>query len=158
LGIGSGEKKRTLVQLLHASTHMPITCYGLDISPGAIETSRTNVLQANPSEGAAIVTYEGICAEFFAALETLATRRLAEEPLALFFLGTTLGDYDHIDEAIRFMSEVQKRLSSGDRFILAVDMDKLTCLVSSDRGFLENGPHVDLLSPVPFELMGRQVL
>jgi len=120
LGSGSAVKTRHLLAAI-LRRQGSLTFVPLDISPGVLERSARELVEAYPG-----LRVEALAADFDGGLRALAADgagRRAGEHLAILFLGSTIGNLDP-PAARRLLHRVRSLLDPGDVFLLGTDLKK----------------------------------
>jgi L-histidine Nalpha-methyltransferase len=114
LGSGSGRKTK---QLLDALSPRPVTYYPIDVSRHALKACES-ALRDIPG-----VTIAGLNTNYLDGLETVSMEREPGTPLAILFLGSTIGNFDERETA-GFLADMRKLVRPGDRLLLGADLLK----------------------------------
>ena len=115
LGAGAGKKTRWILEPLcrrHTTAYYPI-----EISPAALERCRREL------DSLESLSFQGIEATYLKGMEDLGTRRQREKPLAVLFLGSTLGNFDG-GGSETFLRAVRRYLIPDDQLLLSTDLEK----------------------------------
>ena len=115
LGAGAGKKTRWILEPLcrrHTTTYYPI-----EISPAALERCRREL------DSLESLSFQGIEATYLKGMEDLSTRRQREKPLAVLFLGSTLGNFDG-GGSETFLRALRRYLIPDDQLLLSTDLEK----------------------------------
>jgi L-histidine Nalpha-methyltransferase len=115
LGPGAGRKAKLFLE--HALGGRPATFFAVDVSRQALVDCQRTVEQV-PG-----VTVRPIEARYLEGLAQVVAARRPGVPLLVLFLGSNLSNFER-DEAKAFFGEVRARLSPGDAFLVATDLDK----------------------------------
>jgi L-histidine N-alpha-methyltransferase len=117
LGPGSGEKLARLTSAATAGGGGPLDVHLVDISEAALDLARRTLLRA----GAAKLTlHHGTYED---GLRQAMTRRRADVPVLVAFLGSNIGNFDP-PEAAALLATIRRTLAPGDRLLLGVDLVK----------------------------------
>lgn len=114
LGSGSGRKTR---HLLEAVSPRPVTYYPIDVSSHAL-TVCESALHDIPG-----IRIAGMNKNYLEGLASVSAERKPGTPLAILFLGSTIGNFDEREAAV-FLKEVRQLLQPGDRLLLGADLLK----------------------------------
>lgn len=114
LGAGDGQKTRHLLRYLSESgydfTYLPI-----DISQNALDGLSASLSAEMPS-----LRIKPLQGDYF---DVLTQIRTSDVPKVVLFLGSNIGNMPD-KRASRFVQELSRTLSEGDRFLLGVDLIK----------------------------------
>jgi dimethylhistidine N-methyltransferase len=123
LGGGSSRKTETFIRaLLSRQPKLHFTM--IDISTEFLVETAESLLLRFPQ-----LTISAILSEYASAFDHWKNAPLPT-PKVILFLGSNLGNFDP-PEAIEFLSKVRETMTSEDRFILGVDMQKEPALLIS---------------------------
>jgi len=115
LGSGSSTKTRILLdaytKTINSGKYLPI-----DISNGILKTSVLKLQAQYPS-----FDIYGLLGTYEQALTYLESS--LEEPQMIFFLGSSIGNFNQ-QESDHFFSRISQTLKSGDYFLLGIDLQK----------------------------------
>lgn len=117
LGCGSARKIRHLLEAAIADRNGgPPTYVPIDLSAGALAATRRDVAEMFDDE----VPVEPLRGHFNKVLPGFR----ADEPKALFFFGSSIGNIESIEETIRFLSTIRSILQPGERIVFGADLHK----------------------------------
>lgn len=117
LGAGSARKTRPLLAAIGRGSGV-YDYAAVDISRAALRRCR-RVLAGTPGLG----KWRGIAAEFLPGLAGALAERRPGQPVAVLFLGGTIGNLDRA-EAVAFLRRIGERLAPGDCLLLGVDLEQ----------------------------------
>lgn len=115
LGSGSGSKARWILSQL--AERRPITFYPIDVSESALHRCWLDLGQMDS------VSVVPLVASFLDGLRQAVRRRDGNMPLAVLFLGSTIGNFTP-QEAEAFLSAIRQMLRPGDALLLSADLQK----------------------------------
>jgi dimethylhistidine N-methyltransferase len=115
LGPGAGRKAKRFLE--HALAGRTATFYAVDVSRQALVDCQRTVEQVPH------VSVRAVEARYLEGLSEVVAARRPGVPLLVLFLGSNLSNFER-DEARAFFAEVRARLSPGDAFLIATDLDK----------------------------------
>jgi L-histidine N-alpha-methyltransferase len=115
LGSGSGQQTRWLLEAL--ARRQRVNYYPIDISGSALFRCQQELGQIDR------VSLVGFERAYLDGLQEVAARRREEERLFVFFLGSTIGNFDR-PAADQFLREVRSILRAGDALLLSTDLEK----------------------------------
>lgn len=110
-GSGTGQKSRVILEALADRPRY----YPIDISADALAACR--------QELADVADIHPVPATYLEGLALVTAQRRERELLLVFFLGSTIGNFDR-PCAREFLAEVRDRLQPGDGFLLGADLVK----------------------------------
>jgi L-histidine N-alpha-methyltransferase len=152
LGSGSGSKARWLLSQL--ASGIPVTFCPIDVSEAALHRCWLDLGQM---DSVGVVPF---AASFLEGLQQAVRLRDTDKPLAVLFLGSTIGNFDP-DDAETFLSEIRQALRSGDFLVLSTDLEKdIRRLIAAydDSIGVTAAFNLNLLSRINRELQGNFVL
>jgi dimethylhistidine N-methyltransferase len=121
LGSGSGAKTRHILEAVTredaAAREAPVRYSPIDISAAALEQCANSLASLDRVE------IEPVEANYFEGIQTAVASRVANEPVLLLFLGSTIGNFSR-SEAISFLRKVRRALRPGDSLLLGADLVK----------------------------------
>jgi L-histidine N-alpha-methyltransferase len=118
LGAGSGKKMARLLEaLVRRSGMAPVTYYAIDVSAGALAQCEREIARV-PG-----VRFVGLTSTYAEGLAEVSRSRRRDEQLAVFFLGSTIGNFER-QPALAFLRQLRALLEPRDRFVLATDLVK----------------------------------
>ena len=115
LGSGSGKKTRWLLESL--CRRALTTYYPIEISRSALDQCERELASL---KALTIVEFE---TTYLEGIAEVVTHRRREEPLAVLFLGSTLGNFER-DAAASFLTDVRRCLLPGDSLLVGTDLQK----------------------------------
>src|SRR5580658_8032410 len=115
LGSGSGQQTRWLLEAL--ARRQRVNYYPIDISGSALFRCQQELGQID------MVSIVGFERAYLDGLQEVATRRHEGERLFVFFLGSTIGNFDR-PAGDQFLREVRSILREGDALLLTTDLEK----------------------------------
>src|SRR5580692_9871301 len=115
LGSGSGQQTRWLLEAL--ARRQRVNYYPIDISGSALFRCQQELGQMD------MVSIVGFERAYLDGLQEVAARRREEERLFVFFLGSTIGNFDR-PAGDQFLREVRSILREGDSLLLSTDLEK----------------------------------
>jgi L-histidine Nalpha-methyltransferase len=123
LGCGSGRKTRRLLEAL--AWRRPTTYCPIEISLTALESCRRELGDL------AYVSIVGYESEYLDGLSRAVARRQPGEGVVVFFLGSSIGNFERgADED--FLREIRQNLQPSDALLLGTDLEKpLVQLISA---------------------------
>ena len=148
LGSGNSEKTRILLETFIDSGKQT-TYFPIDISQGILEKSAVILKEACPP-----LEVRPITARYEDGLTMLEP---SNEGILLLWLGSSIGNYEP-DSAKAFVERLQSQLSTGDYFLLGVDLIKDPAVLEAaynDRSGVTAAFNLNLLSRINRELGGH---
>jgi dimethylhistidine N-methyltransferase len=121
LGSGSGQKTRWLLEAL--ARRQRVNYYPIDISGSALFRCQQELGQMD------MVSLVGFESAYLDGLHKVAARRREGEHLFVFFLGSTIGNFDR-PAGDQFLREVRAVLRKGDALLLATDLEKPVSVIT----------------------------
>lgn len=115
LGSGSGQQTRWLLEAL--ARRQRVNYYPIDISGSALFRCQRELGQID------MVSIVGFERAYLDGLQEVASRRREGERLLVFFLGSTIGNFDR-PAGDQFLREVRSILRAGDALLLSTDLEK----------------------------------
>jgi L-histidine Nalpha-methyltransferase len=115
LGSGSGQQTRWLLEAL--ARRQRVNYYPIDISGTALHRCQRELSHID------MVSIVGFERAYLDGLQEVVSRRHDGERLLVFFLGSTIGNFDR-PAGEQFLSEVRSILRVGDALLLATDLVK----------------------------------
>jgi L-histidine N-alpha-methyltransferase len=115
LGSGSGQQTRWLLEAL--ARRQRVNYYPIDISGSALFRCQQELGQID------MVSIVGFERAYLDGLQEVAARRREGERLFVFFLGSTIGNFDR-PAGDQFLREVRSILRAGDALLLSTDLEK----------------------------------
>ena len=123
LGSGSGQQTRWLLEAL--ARRQRVNYYPIDISGSALFRCQQELGQIDR------VSLVGFERAYLDGLQEVSARRREGERLFVFFLGSTIGNFDR-PAADQFLREVRSILRAGDALLLSTDLEKpVSTLISA---------------------------
>lgn len=122
LGSGSSTKTQFIIEELVDRNQKVVYC-AIDISQKMLKESTQSLLEKYQDLEVVL-----IAAEYGEGIRQLELHR--EQPKLILWLGSSIGNFD-LDEAVRFLRDIVKRLSTRDFILIGFDLEK-------DRTVLEN--------------------
>ncbi|MFQ5504804.1 MAG: L-histidine N(alpha)-methyltransferase [Planctomycetota bacterium] len=117
LGCGSAKKvSRLLDAAVSQRAGVALTYTPVDVSQGALDATKAQI-DARFAGGVEVVPR---CGRFD---EVLATVPVDEDKLIAFF-GGSIGNVETLDETVAFLETIRDRMTSTDRFVVGIDLDK----------------------------------
>lgn len=116
-GAGDGMKTKVLLRHFEAQ-HADFSYIPIDISSNILE-KMTSDLKANLPD----LKIEGICDDYFKAIEQLNQSGSRGVRKVVLFLGANIGNFDQ-EENLAFLQKVADHLSAGDRLMIGFDLKK----------------------------------
>jgi dimethylhistidine N-methyltransferase len=113
LGSGSGTKTRAILEKLRA--RQQVLYYPIDVSGAALELCSKDLGRL-----AAVFPLE---MSYLDGLREVTSRRESGQPLAVLFLGSTIGNFES-EAAIDFLYAIRQCLCPGDALVLGTDLVK----------------------------------
>src|SRR5271170_8123117 len=114
LGSGSGQQTRWVLEAL--ARRQRVNYYPIDISGSALFRCQQELGQMD------MVSLVGFERAYLDGLQEVAARRREGDRLFLFFLGSTIGNFDR-PAGDQFLREVRSILREGDALLLATDLE-----------------------------------
>src|SRR5580692_4509773 len=115
LGSGSGQQTRWVLEAL--ARRQSVNYYPIDISGSALSRCQQELGQMD------MVSIVGFERAYLDGLQEVAARRREGERLFVFFLGSTIGNFDR-PAGDQFLREVRSILREGDSLLLTTDLEK----------------------------------
>lgn len=112
-GSGSGLKTRVLLEALRPVAYLPI-----DISPDPLAAAAAEVAAAFPS-----IAVIAVCADYTAPLAIEPLQRLEAARRAVYFSGSTIGNFTP-EDARNFLERVHGLVGEGGAMLVGVDLQK----------------------------------
>lgn len=112
-GSGVSRKSRLLIEAARPAVYVPI-----DIARETLRVAAEGLRQSFP--GLPILA---VCADYSTALELPALSQFAPRRRAIFFPGSTIGNFDP-DEAVAFLAGARRLAGPGGALVIGVDLRK----------------------------------
>lgn len=122
LGSGSSTKTRILFNAYQQANY-PLHYIPVDVSETMLTQSAEALLDEYPS-----MTVSAIASTYEPALDNLPAKTLPKRMIA--FIGSTIGNL-RPQECDRFLAHIAQTLSSGDYFLLGLDLQKKTSVLEA---------------------------
>lgn len=148
LGSGNSEKTRILLKAL-VDSDIQATYFPIDISKGILEETAAAL-----KEACSPLDVRPIAARYEVGLAML---KPGDGNVLLLWLGSSIGNYEP-ESAKAFVARLQSRLSTGDHFLLGVDLIKDPEVLEAaynDRFGMTAAFNLNLLARINRELGGR---
>jgi dimethylhistidine N-methyltransferase len=126
LGGGNGDKAKIL---LSASDYCFSEFHNIDISPSALDTSRTAILsllsddrmaRKYGNQGLPVYCHQ---ADFLRGMSSLASRQEDGRPMLVMFLGSSIGNFE-TQASLSLLTAICRHLREGDFLLLGTDLIK----------------------------------
>lgn len=124
LGSGSSTKTRYLLTA-YESLGRPFRYVPVDVSGEMLTQSAHQLRKEYPS-----LDLYGLVGTYELALDALQQKRVTKLPRMMIFLGSTLGNFAP-EQSDRFFAQVSESLRPGDYFLLGVDLQKSTDILTA---------------------------
>ena len=120
LGCGSGRKVSLLLseEARRHTLDQPIDYIPIDLSPAALEWAKAEV-EAKFGERVTAHPRHGCFSE---ALPAIAAE--SDRPALIVFFGSSIGNFETLDETVEFLAMVRKCMRPTDRFLVGMDLHK----------------------------------
>ncbi len=115
LGSGSGKKTRWFLEAL--CSRKTATYFPIEISRAAIEMCERELSSIDD------LNIVGVEKTYLDGMKEVRAKRANPEPMAVLFLGSTLGNFER-EEAAQFLCDVRHHMISGDSLLLGMDLEK----------------------------------
>lgn len=148
LGAGDGQKTRHLLHYL-AESGYDFSYLPIDISQNALQGITASLSAEMPS-----LSIKPLQGDYFDVLNKLKS---PDVPKVVLFLGSNIGNMPDA-RAGRFVKELSKTLSEGDRFLLGVDLIKDASVVLpayDDKKGVTKAFNLNVLNRINMELGGN---
>lgn len=117
LGAGTSEKLLPLVQAL-GSEHNVFRFFNNDVNEMALQQGQAALKATSPH-----VQVLSVLGDYYDAIEFVAQQRVTDRSIAVFFIGSTIGNFLREERQALFDS-LHRQLKAGDLLVLACDLFK----------------------------------